>query len=194
MLGLVGWSVLGGGGAVAAPVSGDVAGDAESSRLTVAWVPASCGDGCVGLATSEPLDPRWSWAIQVKARFGPLAASWEEDLHSEGAPAVHALRPPPEAFLHPSAVDYVTDLSVVIVATDPEDGREQERVHAPAAFLAWTRPDVAVVWDSAELQRLAPAGVVSATIRQALGDLEGVDRVGPPVTASRRTLVTDEVR
>jgi hypothetical protein len=179
-----------GGGANAGELAAE-----QPLELTMAWVPASCGDGvdCVGLATTVPLDPKLTWSVQVKASLGPLKMSWEEQVVSDGAPSVHLLRPPPEAWLDAAAADYVTDLSLALVATDAE-GAVVALLRVPSAFLVW--PEGAggpVVWDHERQRRYAPAGVVSERARAELGDLTGVDRVGPPIVQSKQTVVTDEV-
>ncbi|MEQ1508577.1 MAG: hypothetical protein ABMB14_40470 [Myxococcota bacterium] len=102
--------------------------------------------------------------IDCRAQFGPLEYHWAlgpYDL-SSGTSIEVAIAPPPEAFQHPLATTYVTDL----VEPTLLDGRPAQEFVLPIVFAIW--PDGVdrdpVVWSEQELATHAPGGTLDPAL------------------------------
>lgn len=124
-------------------------------------------------------------SAQAELAFGSLRMEW-----STSAPTVDAagggtfdLGIPANAFLHPLAADYVSDLRVVVTALD-ESGAVAFTKAAPAAYITWPSGSSgpARVLDEAMMSAEAPNGVANAEVRATLGDTDAGARLMPPIT------------
>lgn len=128
--------------------------------------------------------PAGGLRLVCRASFSYLRSVWTEDLPLPADGLVVAqIVPPPSAWLHELASDYLTDLAVRIEVLDAS-GQVSFELVAPPAFVAWPTGPAAppVVWDAATAAALAPRGIVSERVRSAMGDDGDTGRVLPPVS------------
>jgi hypothetical protein len=163
---------------------------AYTSAIVIRWIGDPSSGFALDIDSVEPL----TWSVRIQARLGAIRTEWTQGPvagTAEGTVEV-ALEPPASAWLHELAADYVTDLAVTVLGVDAS-GQQVIAARAPAAFLVWPegRAGAPVVWDVATMRTSAPAGVVSDALRATLGDLAGVDRIGPPIYAVRSFTAED---
>ena len=124
------------------------------------------------------------YLFEFRVRLGALGFSWEQGpVHPDASGLVSlVVTPPPEAFLHDLATDYVTDMAVLMVGHDP-DRKIKVYGEAPPVFLAWPsgRDGGVEIWDRATALARAPRGVVSDTVRASLLPAAAEVRVLAPV-------------
>jgi hypothetical protein len=124
--------------------------------------------------------------LRFRAMLGELESSWSNGPYVTDARGrwEQPVSPPPQAFLHPVAVDYLTDLVVMV-----ELGGHRAR--SDTAYLAWpdgpTAP--ARIWTRTEAFENAPNGVFDASLRVGLAPEE---RLLPNVSdvAAERSMPT----
>jgi len=134
------------------------------------------------------------------AAFGPLEFSWVDgpfDLAaSTSVPVVLSI--PGEAFLHPLADTYVTDLGCKVEITEA-DGRRGQGASLPELYIIWPNGESGdpVVWNFEDLKYYAPVGCIDPSAVASLDAAAepGLVRMSPPIwheVASRRPSM-DEV-
>lgn len=103
--------------------------------------------------------------VSLRARLGERTTSWVLLPQVPDADSVTLmLDVPSEAWMHPTAADYVTDLLALVEV----DGRQWVQ----KGFLAWPngRSQGPVVWTAQQMREAAPQGVLRAELRDpALG-------------------------
>lgn len=187
-------AVLLGGGSAAAQEE-DV--PCESTTLnprTIAAAPRwEVGSGGALQLVADVTDGT-SFDAWMQVGLAGLTAEWTvEDLEpDENGRLVITVSPPPGAFLHAEALNYVTRLLIRVEGTDPSTGLTT-RFKAPPAFLAW--PDGLeagpVLWDAAAVAEHAPNGVVSPSVRALLGELGAGIWVQAPIAHATRNVEPD---
>lgn len=140
--------------------------DCVLNRIDDAGLPAewSLSRGAPAIAIDAESADRWV-VIESHVWFGGLVFEWSEGpialVAGECASVPFSL--PEEAFLHPLADTYATNVLVRVIPVD-EDGTEHQETALEVAYALWPLGADAppVLMDEAGLATVAPAGVVDS--------------------------------
>ena len=164
-------------------------------RAHASWDAASLNTTHAAVAIDAPSDRGVRVRAQSRVRFGNADYAWTTE--SKEVPARRSdtieVEVPAEAFLHPLATQYVSDLTTRVWMTDAM-GRSE--VVLLRGFVLWDDAGaVAKVIGPDQLEAVAPLGIVDPRVREALpAGLELGERVMPPVWDTQAATVGREVR
>jgi hypothetical protein len=122
--------------------------------------------------------------VTVRVSFGPFDYFYAQGpyLAEAGSSFDIPIELPPEAMQHALATDYLSSVSVRIVASDDGAWRDVRTVHGVAAWVdgAGAAP---TVWTEDEGRVAAPNRVASSAVRAALPALPATTNILPPIPA-----------
>lgn len=133
--------------------------------------------------------------VTGRAWFAGLERRWEtgpNTIHADTCETI-AFSVPQEAFLHPLATEYVTDLLVRVVPMYGD--RPGQSALLPVVYAVWANgsDQAPVVWDRTTMNAEAPGGVIDPTGRfDAERQLLGANvRILPPIAHELNLQRTD---